>query len=153
MSQPLGQTETEHYKDNEYVSRSAGEPIGVQSDDAKVEDPIDPEQADTDAQLGMSSLSFSLSFSLPFLFLLSSFPTITPLLVVSSSSIVYHTNTHQSAMTRRPSIRATLLRDAPEATPSPRASTSSLARMTLSSSKAFEAFTIRNGKLKCKCTG
>ncbi|TDZ13979.1 hypothetical protein Cob_v010428 [Colletotrichum orbiculare MAFF 240422] len=38
-------------KDNEYVSRKAGEPIGVQSDDAKVEDPIDAATADSDEQL------------------------------------------------------------------------------------------------------
>ncbi|KAK1989945.1 hypothetical protein LX36DRAFT_648588 [Colletotrichum falcatum] len=39
-------------KDNEYVSRQGDrEPIGVVDDDTKVEDPIDTETADSDAQL------------------------------------------------------------------------------------------------------
>ncbi|KAM0268531.1 hypothetical protein ACHAQH_009970 [Verticillium albo-atrum] len=38
-------------KDNDYVSREAREPVSVQSDDAKVEDPIDVNTADSDAQL------------------------------------------------------------------------------------------------------
>ncbi|KAK1959757.1 hypothetical protein LY78DRAFT_646703 [Colletotrichum sublineola] len=39
-------------KDNEYVSRQGDrQPISVVDDDAKVEDPIDEETADTDAQL------------------------------------------------------------------------------------------------------
>lgn len=48
----LGKTETEDFKDNEYVSRTGQGHIGVQSDDAKVEDPIDAEKADADEQLG-----------------------------------------------------------------------------------------------------
>ena len=38
--------------DNSYVSRNKGEPIGVQADDAPVEDLIDDKAADTDEQLG-----------------------------------------------------------------------------------------------------
>ncbi|KAM0326953.1 hypothetical protein ACHAQA_006074 [Verticillium albo-atrum] len=38
-------------KDDEYVSREAREPVAVQSDDAKVEDPIDENTADSDEQL------------------------------------------------------------------------------------------------------
>ncbi|KAF4823617.1 hypothetical protein CGCSCA5_v001665 [Colletotrichum siamense] len=40
-------------QDNDYVSRQPqrGEPIRVQADDAKVEDPIDPQTADSDQQL------------------------------------------------------------------------------------------------------
>ncbi|OLN90029.1 hypothetical protein CCHL11_07258 [Colletotrichum chlorophyti] len=39
-------------KDNDYVSRQGDrQPIGVLGDEAKVEDPIDPETADSDAQL------------------------------------------------------------------------------------------------------
>ncbi|CRK23579.1 hypothetical protein HYQ45_013953 [Verticillium longisporum] len=38
-------------KDDEYVSRQAREPISVQSDDAKIEDPIGENTADSDAQL------------------------------------------------------------------------------------------------------
>jgi len=39
--------------DNDYVSRSGhkNEPIGVQSDDAPIEDPIDGNTADSDQQL------------------------------------------------------------------------------------------------------
>lgn len=44
-------------QDNEYVSRQGDrQPISVLGDDAKVEDPIDAETADSDAQLGMSKL-------------------------------------------------------------------------------------------------
>lgn len=44
-------------QDNEYVSRQGDrEPIGVLGDDAKVEDPIDAETANSDAQLGKSML-------------------------------------------------------------------------------------------------
>ncbi|KAK1976528.1 hypothetical protein LZ30DRAFT_636707 [Colletotrichum cereale] len=43
---------TGEVKDNEYVSRQGDrEPISVLDDDAKVEDPIDAETADSDAQL------------------------------------------------------------------------------------------------------
>ncbi|KAK1497046.1 hypothetical protein CTAM01_08058 [Colletotrichum tamarilloi] len=39
-------------QDNEYVSRQGDrEPVSVLGDDAKVEDPIDAETADSDAQL------------------------------------------------------------------------------------------------------
>lgn len=43
-------------QDDSYVSRSGhkNEPLPVQSDNAKVEDPIDGNVADSDAQLGMS---------------------------------------------------------------------------------------------------
>lgn len=49
---PTGQVE-----DNDYTMRQGqkGGPIPVQSDGAKVEDPIDPATADSDAQLGMLS--------------------------------------------------------------------------------------------------
>ncbi|GKT99554.1 hypothetical protein FLAG1_01025 [Fusarium langsethiae] len=42
------------YEDNSYVSRPGekDQPIAVQADSDRVEDPIDAEQADTDAQLG-----------------------------------------------------------------------------------------------------
>ncbi|KAL0936851.1 uncharacterized protein CTRU02_209067 [Colletotrichum truncatum] len=44
---------TGEYQDSEYVSRPSqrGQPISVQADDAKVEDPIDARTADTDEQL------------------------------------------------------------------------------------------------------
>jgi len=43
---------TGEVKDNEYVSRQGDrQPISVVDDDAKVEDPIDDETADSDAQL------------------------------------------------------------------------------------------------------
>ncbi|GKT63916.1 hypothetical protein ColTof3_11255 [Colletotrichum tofieldiae] len=43
---------TGEVKDNEYVSRQGDrQPISVVDDDAKVEDPIDTETADSDAQL------------------------------------------------------------------------------------------------------
>ncbi len=49
------------FQDDSYVSRPGEkeQPIPVQSDSDRVEDPIDGEQADTDAQLGMSN-SFAL---------------------------------------------------------------------------------------------
>lgn len=50
----LGENQVENYKDNEYVSRTGQSSVPVQSDDAKIEDPIDAQQADTDEQLGMS---------------------------------------------------------------------------------------------------
>lgn len=45
------------FQDDSYVSRPGEkeQPIPVQSDSDRVEDPIDGEQADTDAQLGMSN--------------------------------------------------------------------------------------------------
>lgn len=43
-------------QDNDYVSRPGeSDTIPVQSDNAKVEDPIDAETADSDAQLGKNS--------------------------------------------------------------------------------------------------
>lgn len=48
--------------DNDYASRTGQNQIPVQSDDKTVEDPINPETADSDATLGMWS------------FLLLSFP-------------------------------------------------------------------------------
>lgn len=44
---------TGDFQDNEYQSRTGQSEIPVQSDDKAVEDPIDPETADSDAQLGM----------------------------------------------------------------------------------------------------
>lgn len=40
-------------QDNEYQSRTGQNQIPVQTDDKPVEDPIDAETADSDAQLGM----------------------------------------------------------------------------------------------------
>jgi hypothetical protein len=42
-------------QDNDYTMRTSqkGDPIPVQSDDAKVEDPIDAEVADSEEQLGI----------------------------------------------------------------------------------------------------
>ena len=40
------------FQDNEYQSRTGQSEIPVQADDKPVEDPIDPETADSDAQLG-----------------------------------------------------------------------------------------------------
>ena len=48
--------------DNDYKSRTGQSHIPVQSDQAPVEDPIDPATADSDETLGMS---FSLSVRLP----------------------------------------------------------------------------------------
>ena len=39
--------------DNDYASRTGQNFIPVQKDEAPVEDPIDPETADSDEQLGM----------------------------------------------------------------------------------------------------
>jgi hypothetical protein len=46
-------------QDNDYVSRTGQKqgPIPVQSDNATVEDPIDPATADSDEQLGITSTS------------------------------------------------------------------------------------------------
>jgi hypothetical protein len=54
-SENLTDAPTGKFQDNSYVSRSGNkaEPLAVQSDDAKIEDPIDPNIADTDEQLGM----------------------------------------------------------------------------------------------------
>ena len=43
------------FEENSYVSRPGekDQPIAVQADSDRVEDPFDAEQADTDAQLGM----------------------------------------------------------------------------------------------------
>jgi hypothetical protein len=43
---------TGDFQDNEYQSRTGQSEIPVQSDDKPVEDPIDPDTADSDAQLG-----------------------------------------------------------------------------------------------------
>jgi hypothetical protein len=45
---------TGEFQDNSYVSRPGqkAETLAVQSDNTKVEDPIDPNTADTDEQLG-----------------------------------------------------------------------------------------------------
>ena len=47
------------FQDNDYKSRTGQSEIPVQSDDKAVEDPIDPDTADSDAQLGKS---YSLRF-------------------------------------------------------------------------------------------
>jgi hypothetical protein len=46
---------TGDFQDNEYQSRTGQSEIPVQTDDKPVEDPIDPDTADSDAQLGMST--------------------------------------------------------------------------------------------------
>jgi hypothetical protein len=43
---------TGEVQDNDYKSRTGQNEIPVQADDKPVEDPIDPETADSDAQLG-----------------------------------------------------------------------------------------------------
>ena len=43
---------TGDFQDNEYQSRTGQNEIPVQTDDNPVEDPIDPDTADSDAQLG-----------------------------------------------------------------------------------------------------
>jgi hypothetical protein len=43
---------TGDFQDNEYQSRTGQNEIPVQTDDKPVEDPIDPDTADSDAQLG-----------------------------------------------------------------------------------------------------
>jgi hypothetical protein len=43
---------TGEFEDNEYKSRTGQNEIPVQADDKPVEDPIDPETADSDATLG-----------------------------------------------------------------------------------------------------
>ena len=48
---PYGET-----TENSYASRNKGKPIGVQADDAPVEDLIDDKVADTDEQLGTIAL-------------------------------------------------------------------------------------------------
>lgn len=45
---------TGEVQDNEYQSRTGQSEIPVQADDKAVEDPIDPDTADSDAQLGTS---------------------------------------------------------------------------------------------------
>ena len=49
--------------DDSYKSRTGQSHIPVQSDNAPVEDPIDPATADSDETLGMSSLIFILLLS------------------------------------------------------------------------------------------
>jgi hypothetical protein len=55
---------TGDYQEDSYVSRPGQkeQPVPVQSDSDRVDDPIDAEQADTDAQLGMCT-SFVLTRS------------------------------------------------------------------------------------------
>jgi len=53
---------TGEFQDNEYQSRTGQSEIPVQTDDKPVEDPIDPDTADSDAQLGMSTC---VSFHIP----------------------------------------------------------------------------------------
>lgn len=47
------------FEENSYVSRPGEkeQPIPVQADSDRVEDPIDADQADTDAQLGKLTIS------------------------------------------------------------------------------------------------
>lgn len=60
-SRNLGDAPAGDVKDNSYVSRPGEkhQPIPVDSDDMKVEDPIDANIADSDRQLGMISSSSS----------------------------------------------------------------------------------------------
>lgn len=53
-SENVNDAPTGEFQDNDYISRQGNknEPLPVQSDGDHVEDPIDPDQADTDAQLG-----------------------------------------------------------------------------------------------------
>lgn len=53
-SENVNDAPTGEFQDNDYISRQGNknEPLPVQSDGDQVEDPIDPDQADTDAQLG-----------------------------------------------------------------------------------------------------
>lgn len=44
------------FQDNEYKSRTGQNQIPVQADDKPIEDPIDGDKADTDAQLGSYSI-------------------------------------------------------------------------------------------------
>lgn len=56
---PSNEVPSGEVKDNEYVSRQGDrEPISVLGDDAKIDDPIDAETADSDAQLGKSIFTF-----------------------------------------------------------------------------------------------
>lgn len=50
---PGGDVPTGDAKDNSYVSRTGQYEVPVQSDDKPVEDPIDPNTADSDETLGM----------------------------------------------------------------------------------------------------
>lgn len=62
MSAQLIKDDVENFKDNEYAT-SGSEPIPVQKDDAKLEDPISGDQ-DTDAQLSKPSVSSPLKLAL-----------------------------------------------------------------------------------------
>lgn len=80
-SEGLENAPTGEVQDNAYISRSGTkhEPMPVQSDNDKVEDPIDENKADTDEQLRMV-------------------PPVFPTSIIS--------NNYQSAMMRRPLTRA-----------------------------------------------
>ena len=43
--------------DNDYKSRTGQSEIPVVADDAAIEDPIDPDTADSDKQLGMNTMN------------------------------------------------------------------------------------------------
>jgi hypothetical protein len=60
---------TGEFQDNSYVSRPGqkAETLAVQSDNTKVEDPIDPNTADTDEQLGTGLDIHLWAFSLCFI--------------------------------------------------------------------------------------
>ena len=59
MSSGLNEQETPsgEFREDSYVSRpgNKAEPLPVKSDADQIEDPIDPNTADTDEQLGMAS--------------------------------------------------------------------------------------------------
>ncbi|KAI9844008.1 MAG: hypothetical protein M1837_005943 [Sclerophora amabilis] len=48
---PIGDITADDTEKNEYMSRTGQSEIPVQKDELEVEDPIDPDTADTDAQL------------------------------------------------------------------------------------------------------
>lgn len=56
MAEYQDEAPTGDVQDNDYVSRTGQSHIPVTKDSAPVEDPIDPNTADTDAQLGEQSL-------------------------------------------------------------------------------------------------
>ena len=54
MSSANSEVPTGDVADNSYVSRTGQNQIPVQSDNKPIEDPIDPDTADSDETLGMS---------------------------------------------------------------------------------------------------
>jgi hypothetical protein len=59
MSSYENEAPSGEFRDDSYVSRSGhkNEPLAVQSDNDRVEDPINADKADSDAQLGKSLIS------------------------------------------------------------------------------------------------